>query len=142
MKGVGVKDARSHSRTEGRFVGFCCSRAARRVIVITSHDKLVAVGSAARAFAKPVGQGAAGPQLILFRDTSAWVNRYEAEPGSEAVLAALQTGGSIQLASAQTLRQVSGEDGRFACFDPRLSRAAGVLGLRLMQWRLPRSLSW
>ena len=36
---------------------------------------------------------------------------------------------SVQLAALQTLRLQAGEDVRFACFDARLVRAAGVLGV-------------
>ncbi len=42
---------------------------------------------------------------------------------------ALRAYDSMQLAALQTLRLQSGQEIRFACFDARLVRAAGVLGI-------------
>ena len=39
---------------------------------------------------------------------------------------------SVQLAAARTLQQSAGQALRFACFDQRLSRAAGVLGMETL----------
>lgn len=39
---------------------------------------------------------------------------------------------SVQLAAARTLQQSAGQTLRFACFDQRLSRAAGVLGMETL----------
>jgi len=39
---------------------------------------------------------------------------------------------SVQLAAARTLQQSAGQVLRFACFDQRLSRAAGVLGMETL----------
>jgi len=39
---------------------------------------------------------------------------------------------SVQLAAARTLQQSAGRVLRFACFDQRLSRAAGVLGMETL----------
>jgi predicted nucleic acid-binding protein len=50
--------------------------------------------------------------------------------GDYAEAFALRAYDSVQLAAMQTLRQQSGEDVRFACFDSRLVKAAAVL-----KWR-------
>ncbi len=49
--------------------------------------------------------------------------------GDYAEAFALRAYDSVQLAALQTLRLQSGEDVRFACFDSRLVKAAGVLGI-------------
>lgn len=49
--------------------------------------------------------------------------------GDYAEAFALRAYDSVQLAALQTLRQQSGEELRFACFDARLVKAAAVLGV-------------
>ena len=49
--------------------------------------------------------------------------------GDYAEAFALHAYDSVQLAALQTLRQQSGEELRFACFDARLVKAAAVLGV-------------
>lgn len=49
--------------------------------------------------------------------------------GDYAEAFALRADDSMQLAALQTLRQQSGEEVRFACFDTRLVKAAAVLGI-------------
>ncbi len=49
--------------------------------------------------------------------------------GDYAEAFALRAYDSVQLAALQTLRQQSGEELRFACFDARLVKAAVVLGV-------------
>ena len=52
--------------------------------------------------------------------------------GEYAEAFALRAYDSLQLASAQVLRQHSTEELRFACFDQRLRKAAAVLGMAVL----------
>lgn len=45
---------------------------------------------------------------------------------------ALRAYDSVQLATAHSLHLTMGNDLRFACFDRRLTKAAGLLGLRIL----------
>ena len=51
--------------------------------------------------------------------------------GDYAEAFALRAYDSVQLAAAQTLHQEAPGEVRFACFDGRLVKAAGVLGIEL-----------
>jgi uncharacterized protein len=66
------------------------------------------------------------PDLLVVEVTQAVVE----QAGEYAEVFALRAYDSVQLATLQTLRLQVAEDTRFACFDSRLRKAVGALGIQ------------